>query len=74
MSIMTNAEFKLIARLLKSKEPIISAVHMVLFDGVTNAEAARSANATPQAIHRSTKRFLGMYKDICEAFKINTII
>ncbi len=70
---MTPTEFALIARLLKSKEPVISAVRMVLFDNTTNADAARAVDATPQAVHRSTKRFLSLHKDICEAFKNNLV-
>lgn len=66
---MTEEEFELIARLLKSKEPVISGVHQVLFENSTNADAARAIGATPQAVHRSTKRFLALHKDICEAFK-----
>jgi hypothetical protein len=52
-----------------SKEPVISGVRLVIFDNSTNADAARAVGATPQAVHRSTKRFLAMHKDICEAFK-----
>lgn len=66
---MTQSEFELIARLLRSKEPVISGVRMVIFDQVDNAEAARAVGATPQAVHRSTGRFLAMHKDICCAFK-----
>lgn len=66
---MTKSEFSLIARLLRSKDPVISAVRMVIFDNVDNAEAARAVGATPQAVHRSTKRFIALHKEICEAFK-----
>lgn len=66
---MTRQEFELIARLLKSKEPVITAVGLVLFNGMANAEAARSVGCTPQAAHRSTKRFLAMHKEICATFK-----
>lgn len=66
---MTREEFKLIARLLKSKEPVITAVGLVLFNDLTNAEAARAVGCTPQAVHRSTKRFLALHKEICETFK-----
>lgn len=66
---MTREEFKLIARLLKSKEPVITAVGLVLFDGMANADAARAVGCTPQAVHRSTKRFLALHKEICTAFK-----
>jgi hypothetical protein len=66
---MTKSEFELIARLLRSKEPVITAVQMVIFDQVDNADAARSVGVTPQAVHRSAKRFLAMHKEICAAFK-----
>jgi len=66
---ISENEFKLVAKLLKSKEPVISAVHMVLFDAVTNADAARSVGHTPQTVHRSTKRFLALHKAICDVYK-----
>ncbi len=66
---MTKQEFVLVARLLKSKEPVISGVELVIFDDVTNAEAARLVGVTPQAVHRSTKRFLALHKEIVETFK-----
>lgn len=66
---MTKTEFDLIARLLRSKEPVITGVRMVIFDKVDNADAARAIGATPQAVHRSTKRFLAMHEEICKAFK-----
>ena len=59
---MKKSEFDLIARLLKSKEPVI-------FDGVANADAARQLGVTPQAVHRSTKRFQALHNEICVAFK-----
>ncbi len=66
---MTESEFNLLARLLKSKEPVISAVRLVIFDGIRNAEASRMVDARPQAVHRSTKRFLNLHEEICQAFK-----
>ena len=66
---MTKQEFDLIARLLKSKEPVISAVGLVIFKDMANADAARAVGCTPQAVHRSTKRFMALHKEICIAFK-----
>jgi hypothetical protein len=66
---MNRQEFDLIARLLKSKEPVISAVRLVIFKDTANADAARAVGCTPQAVHRSTKRFLALHKEICVAFK-----
>lgn len=65
---MNRKEFELIARLLKSKEPVITAVGLVLFDGMANVDAARAVGCTPQAVHRSTKRFFALHKEICTAF------
>ena len=67
---MTLVEFDLIARLLRSKEPAISAVRLVVFEKVNNAEAARRVGMTPQAVHRSTKRFLALHEDISKVFKM----
>jgi hypothetical protein len=51
---MTREEFKLITRLLKSKEPVITAVGLVLFDDMANADAARSVGCTRcLLVHRS---------------------
>lgn len=67
---MTKEEFELIARLLRSKEPVISAVRSVIIEDMDNAVAARAFGVTPQAVHRSTKRFRALHQEICEAFKI----
>lgn len=69
LAVMTKSEFDLIARILRSKEPVITGVRLVIFDKFDNAQAARAVEITPQALHRSTKRFLAMHADICKAFK-----
>jgi TrfB plasmid transcriptional repressor len=66
---MTHEQFILIARLLRSHKSTISAVRMVIFDKVANAEAARKVGSTPQAVHRSTKRFLALHEAIKRVYK-----
>lgn len=70
---MTKSEFDLIAKLLKSKGPVVAGVEQVLFQKVANAQAARNVGCTPQALHRSTKRFMGLHSEIIQAFKRSTI-
>ena len=65
---MTAHEFELIARLLKSKEPVTAGARLVLLRSVPNAEAARAVGATPQSVHRSAKRFAEMHQEILKAF------
>jgi hypothetical protein len=65
---MTTNEFELIARLLKSKEPITSGARLVLLRNVPNAEAARAVGATPQSVHRSVKRFVEVHEEIVKVF------
>jgi hypothetical protein len=65
---MTNAEFELIARLLKSKEPVTSGARLVILRNVPNAEAARAVGATPQSVHRSVKRVLEVHDEIAKTF------
>lgn len=65
---MTKPEFDLIADLLKSSEPVISGVRLVIFDGQKNAQAARLVGVTPQSLHRSTARFLALHKEISKVY------
>jgi hypothetical protein len=65
---MTKDEFELIARLLKSKEPVTSGARLVLLRDVPNAEAARFVGAAPQSVHRSAKRILEVHEKIVKTF------
>lgn len=65
---MTEEQFILIARLLKSRDPVKSAVRKVIFENTTNASAAKIFGASPQSVHRSTKRFTALHADICKVF------
>lgn len=66
---MTLQQFELLARLLRSKEPVTTGVRLVLLHKVPNAEAARTAGATPQSVHRAAKRFVELHDEICATYK-----
>jgi hypothetical protein len=66
---MTTSEFDLIAHLLRSKDPALAGARLVLLHQVPNADAARTVGATPQAVHRSAKRFQALYNEITRTFK-----
>lgn len=65
---MTKDQFELLAKLLRSKEPVTTGARLVLLDGVHNAEAARSAGVTPQSVHRAAKRFGELHEEICGTY------
>ena len=53
---MTESQFDFIARLIRCKDPARQGAKLVLVHKVPNAEAARSVQTTPQAVHRAAKR------------------
>jgi hypothetical protein len=69
MMTMTKQQFDFLARLLKSKEPVTTGARLVLLHGVPNADAARTAGATPQSVHRSAKRFAELHEEILATYK-----
>ena len=66
---MTNQQFELLARLLRSKEPVTTGARLVLLHDVPNAEAARTAGVTAQSVHRAAKRFAELHEEIFSTYK-----
>ena len=66
---MTQQQFELLARLLRSKEPVTTGARLVLLYGMPNAEAARTAGVTAQSVHRAAKRFSELYAEIFSVYK-----
>jgi len=66
---MTQQQFDLLARLLRSKEPVTTGARLVLLHHVPNAEAARTAGATAQSVHRAAKRFSELHEEIFTTYK-----
>lgn len=54
---MNIAEFALIAKLLRSKEPVKTAAMLVLVDGKTGVEAAEATGVSTPSVSNSVKRF-----------------
>ena len=66
---MTLQQFDLLARLLRSKEPVTTGAKHVLLHNVANAEAARTTGATAQSVHRAAKRFSELHEEIFTTYK-----
>lgn len=54
---MNVEEFTLIAKLLRSKDPVRTAAMLVLVDGKTGVEAAHATGVSPSSVSNSIKRF-----------------
>lgn len=54
---MTQAEFTIIAKLLRSREPVKSAAYAVLIDGKSGIEAAELFGVSPQSVSNTVQRF-----------------
>lgn len=65
---MTAKQFELLARMLRSKDPVTTAAKMVLLQGITNAEAARATDVKPQSVHRSVKRFVELHEEVSKLY------
>lgn len=65
---MTKQQFDLLARLMRSKEPVTTGAKLVLLGGVSNAEAAWTAGVTPQSVHRAVKRFAALHEEISRSY------
>ena len=66
---MTQQQFELLARLLRSKEPVTTGARLVLLHNVPNAEAARTVGVTAQSVHRAAKRFTVLHHEILKTYK-----
>ena len=54
---MTGEEFDALARLTRAREPACSASRRVLVDGLAQADAAREAGMTPNALGNAVRRY-----------------
>jgi len=54
---MTSRQFQVIAKLIRSREPVRSAAYQVLVAGMSGAEAARQAGIKPQQVANTVRRF-----------------
>lgn len=68
-STMTLAQFRVIAKLIRAREPMVTAAKLVLLKDMRPADAARRVDRTPQSVNNSIRRFKDAYKLIQRAFK-----
>jgi len=66
---MTEAQFDYVADMIRSKDPARQGAKLAILHGVPNAEAARSVGATPQSVHRATKRITEVHDDLRQLYK-----
>ena len=54
---MTTEQFEVLAKLLRSRAPAVTAARRVLVDGVRPSEAARETGMTPAAVSNALARY-----------------
>lgn len=64
MSELTEAQFNLIAKLIKSRAPAKSGAYLVLVKGKNNPDAYAEAGISPQSLSNTLGRFRRVHKEI----------
>lgn len=67
---MNIAEFAVIAKLIRSREPVKTAAMMVLVEGVSGIEAAANAGVSPASVSNTVTRFRHADAEIRRAYKV----
>ena len=65
---MEKSRFDLLARLLRSKEPVTTAARLTLVHGLKPADAARTANVSQASLSRSLKSYRDLEAAIQKEF------
>jgi transposase len=65
---MTELEFDLIAKLIRSREPVKSAAKLVLVTGLTAPDAARQVGVAYKSCANTVTRFRTTHKEIVKIF------
>lgn len=68
---MTGEQFDTIARMIRAREPARSAARLVLVNGLTQAEAARTHKMEPNALNNAVRRYREFDRAIREAYGLN---
>lgn len=68
---MNELQFNTLAKLIRSREPVVSAAKMVLVSGIKNAIASRETGASRQSITNTVSRFLAADKQIRDAYEVS---
>jgi DNA-directed RNA polymerase specialized sigma24 family protein len=67
---MTLEQFEIIAKLIRSREPVKTAVRLVLVNGMPNVEAAAEVGTSPQSVSNTLARFRAADREIRVAYKV----
>lgn len=65
---MTELEFDLIAKLIRSREPVKSAAKLVLVTGYTAPDAARETGVAYKSVANTVARYRTTHKEIVKIF------
>lgn len=65
---LTPAQWWAIAQVTRSREPVRSAVRMILVDGMTPTEAAEQAGIARQSLYNAQTRYLTAHRLLSEAY------
>lgn len=68
MAEMSKAQFEVVAELLRSREPVKSAVRMVLLKGVSTKDAAEKTDLAPQSVSNALRRYRNAHKKLLQAY------
>ena len=72
LPILTNAQFNLIADLIRSRKQPRMAAYMVLVEGKTNSEAGVITGLSAQSISNTLRRIQVAHKNILEVYMLIT--
>lgn len=68
MAEMTAEQFLVVAELLRSQEPVRTAVRMILVEGRGNQEAIQATGMKPNAVSNALRRYRNAHAKICVAY------
>jgi DNA-directed RNA polymerase specialized sigma24 family protein len=68
MAEMTPAQFDVVAELLRSREPVRTAVRMVLLDASTAKEAAEATGLVHQSVTNALRRYRNAHAKLRVAY------
>lgn len=68
MTEMTPAQFEVVAELLRSREPVRTAVRLVLVEGATTKVAAEVAGMQPNAVSNALGRYRNAHRKLVVAY------
>lgn len=68
MTEMTQAQFEVVAELLRSREPVRTAVRLVLVEGATTKVAAEVAGMQPNAVSNALGRYRNAHRKLVVAY------